>query len=295
MNPQKFLLLFLLILPWKTEAQLVSDFHVRQITFGGFHNAHPVFSRDNETILFDSDRNGKRQFYSIHINDSIPELILQDTLELFMPALRPYGEVAFGVKKNSEIWLPYESKNSRSFKLLEKRKVQMQFPDFNEAGNLIAFSGKNDNDKYWKLMTYDFRYDNLNEVVKASEDISFPRWSPKGLYLSFHREKENAVQSGFIEIIHWNGSPQTQISNDTLQLSQANWGSSVNKVTCIGKNEKGYWLLIVSTDGKNIIPVAFSKHKISRPDWSSDGRYIVASISEYTWKQELFLIDLDFY
>jgi len=293
MNPQKFLLICLLILTWKAEAQLVSDFHVRQITFGIYHDANPVFSKDGKTILFDSDRNGRRQLFSIGIADSIPQLVVSDTNELFMPAWHPNGETIFGVKKESDSWLPYESKDSRGFRTLAKRKVQMQHPDFNTSGNLLAFGGKTANDKNWKLMTYDFRYDNLNEVVKVSEDISFPRWSPKGLYLSFHRQKENTGQSGFIEIIHWNGSPYATISSDTLQLSQASWGSSTGKIACVGKNFKGYWLLIISTDGKTISPVAFSRHKISSPDWSPDGRYIVAALSEYSWKQELFLIDLD--
>ncbi|MDP2235721.1 MAG: hypothetical protein Q8J88_04735 [Bacteroidales bacterium] len=293
MNPQKFLILFLIFLPWKSEAQLVSDFPVKQITSGAFHDANPVFSNDGQTILFDSDRNGKRQLFSIGITDSIPQLAISDTSELFMPAWHPNGETIFGVKKKSDVWLPYESKDSKSYKILAKRKVQMQNPDFNAAGNLLAFSGKNDNDKNWKLMTYDFRYDNMNEVVKASEDISYPRWSPKGLYISFHRQKDNPGQTGNIEIIHWNGSPYATISSDTLQLSQASWGSSTGKIACIGQNFKGYWLLIITTDGKNILPVAFSNHKISSPDWSSDGRYIVAALSEYSWKQTLFLIDLE--
>lgn len=296
MNPQKFLLLFLLlIIHWNTEAQLVSDYSVRQITFGNYHDANPVFSKDNRTILFDSNRNGKRQLFSIGISDSVPMLVLADTNELFMPAWHPNGETILSIRKNSDSWLPYESKSTKNFKQLEKRKVQMRFPDFNEAGNLLAFSGKNSNDKYWNLVTYDFRYDNLNEVVKVSEDISYPRWSPRGLYLSFQRQKENSGPSGFIEIIHWNGSPYAHITSDTLQLSQANWGSSTAKIACVGQNENGYWLLIISTDGKTITPVAFSRHKISSPDWSSDGRYIVAAFSEFSWKQELYLIDLDYY
>ncbi|MDV7396931.1 hypothetical protein RZS08_36370, partial [Arthrospira platensis SPKY1] len=88
----------------------------------------------------------------------------------------------------------------------------------------MAFSGKTINEKHFQLMTFDFKYDNLNILTQSDSDIQYPRWSADGKRISYHSLKNTNKNMQTITLVHWDGIPDTQISNDSLSLSQASWG-----------------------------------------------------------------------
>lgn len=284
-------LILLITLQISTFAQLHSEFRKMQITFGSFIDDNPSFSPDGKAIAFNSNRAGGKQLFSMQLTDSTPKQITFDSIAKQFPVWHPKTNGLIAVQNRKDVFLPFESGKAFIIQPILKRKVQFFNPAFNPLGNLLAFTGKSENDRYWKLMTYDFRYDNLNVLETKAGNVFHPRWSPNGAYISYHQAKNDFETE--INIVRWDGSLLHTISKDTLQLSEACWGSSNRKLACIGKNHLGYWLIIISVDGKITESIAFSAHRISSPGWSKDGSKIVVSVGDSNQNQHLWLLFLD--
>ncbi|PKP53383.1 MAG: hypothetical protein CVT92_04385 [Bacteroidetes bacterium HGW-Bacteroidetes-1] len=272
--------------------QIITEYVCNKITSGAFFDDNPVFSPDGKTILFDSNRKGIRQLFLLQIHGS---LLIQETdneYPVIIPSFHPDGKTIVASCHEGYRYSVFDSDGSKKLFQLKKRKVEIQSPSYNPSANLLLFKGKTSNDKHWKVMTYDFRYDNLNEVFKTEIDIENPRWSPKGMYISFDLKKNEYENDSKIGITHWNGSPYEIISSDTMKVSQATWGNLMGKIACVGNNEKGYWLLIARIEDNSFVPLIFSTQPILNPDWSSDGQSIVFALNESEFKQNLWILNL---
>jgi hypothetical protein len=175
---------------------------------------------------------------------------------------------------------------------LKKRNIMLLEPAFNSNGNLLAFLGKVNRQDNFSLMTYDLKYDNLNQHFDPSDKVHEPDWSPKSDYLSYHKESP-LNNTSLIEIVGWDGKPAFQIQSDTVKLSYANWGASSTKFICIASNDYFYYIFVMRTNGNHSETILKSKYPLSYPDWSGDGKKISVTVNTMDGIKQLWVIDLE--
>lgn len=290
-------LLFIFIIGFNTLYAQLIVFHEnnwKQIPISLEDPSNLIFSYPADILYFDYHKDGKRNIASINIsvNDSVNTLSLPYNAK--MPAPIPHqGANALFFVDDTLLEAHINTDRNSYYEKFHKRKIRLKHPVFNHNGNLMAFSGKTINEKHFQLMTFDFKYDNLNILTKSTTDIQYPRWSADGKKISYHTPKANKKSVQEITLVHWDGLPASKVSNDSLSLSHASWGRSNTRFVCIGENQKGFWLLIYFLKENHFTELAFSTSPISYPVWSTIENKIVFLHQPLADKKELILLTID--
>lgn len=253
-----------------------------------------ILSYPADILYFDYNKDGKRNIASLKISDIDSVNILNLSYNATMPAPIPQqGATALFLVEDTLLQAHIYPDGNGFYEKFQKRKVKLKYPVFNQNGGLMAFSGKTINDRYYQLMTFDFKYDNLNVLTKTASDIQYPRWSADGKKISYHSPKTTNKSMQEITLVHWDGMPDRKVSNDSLSLSYASWGKSNTRFVCVGENQKGFWLLLYLFKENRFTELAFSTSPISNPVWSTNENKIVFLHQPRADKKELILLTID--
>lgn len=283
-----FWLVFSLSLHVSGICQLSTAYPFKEIKYDGGQAMHPAFASDANRLYFDAVALDQSFVFSANVAiDSFALVINNIPGSMPAPLMNGALGVLTSIGKDSKMLI---INGKKTVDLLNKRKVEMRYPAFNSANNLIVFSGRQENDKYFALMSYDFRYDNLNRLIAEERDIFYPRWSPRSSFISYDTKTTNDQPA--IGIMRWDRSPYTQIASDTMQLYHASWGASERRLVCIGRNLNGYYLLLMNLSGEIHKLLAMSNKTFVYPVWSADGRFVAVIMKEEKTVHKLLLFDL---
>lgn len=289
----KYLVLIIFLLFAKlTTAQLTSSYTMKLIAVAESYVFKSQFNADSDKIFYLSNSSEKSQLFEFDLlNDSINHISDFKSLVLDFE-VHPVTKNFLIVANDTSYQLIDNAGNQLKESKLNNRNAKFLQPVFNSNGNLLAFLGKTNPKDAFSMMTYDFKYDNLNQHFKHSENAHEPDWSPKSDYLSYH-EFNPINNTSLIQIVGWDGRPLFQIKSDTVKLSNANWGVSSTKFLCVAVNDYFYYIFVLRTDGQHVETVLKSKFPLSDPDWSPDGKKISVTVSPLDGLKQLWIIDLE--
>lgn len=123
-----------------------------------------------------------------------------------------------------------------------QRKIFLRQPTFNSAGNLLAFSAFTPYKSEWRLMTYDLKYDNLNEMSHLPSQISFPVWSPRGAYIAFVLPSEHPLRNK-AGVVRWDATGLRFLESDSLNIGFASWPDSEHYLLLTANSTAGWYVL----------------------------------------------------
>ena len=186
---------------------------------------------------------------------------------------------------------PWSSGNYRFLSRFGERKIFLRHPNFNITGNLLAFSAYTPYDKNWRLMTYDLKYDNLNEMQGLPSGISYPVWSPKGTYIAFVLPSEHLArkQAG---LVRWDGTGLRLISSESMSYEFISWPGSEQYVILTARDtEKWYVIRMLISKGEEE-KLYCSETPLKFAQWiPQSGKIAFLKQNHQQW--ELWLLDAD--
>ncbi|GAB1417572.1 hypothetical protein MASR2M12_03370 [Bacteroidales bacterium] len=194
---------------------------------------------------------------------------------------------------NGEISISEPVNDKRhKLKLLANRGLIFNEMKFNKSGNLLALIGRHRSEDQYKLMTFDFKYDNLNEHFEGSNVYSNLNWSgSSGLISVTHLNIP--VFTSDIRIFDWSGKHIIDIHSDTIRLSQAVWGNSSSRFVCVGQSATGYSLLKFKNDGQLTELIIKSNDPILEPFFADTNRKLFFFTKNSEQRMQLWYIDLE--
>jgi Tol biopolymer transport system component len=269
--------------------QIAEGYTLKRLTDQPYIDSNPQWSPDGKIISFDSNRSGTNQLFLLDPDSLVIEQSAIDSNQTENAVWDPTGNFLVAtVCENEQCKLIKQILHSASNKPLLNRSLQTKTAHFHPAGKLIAFMGKSENDVCWRLYTYDFKYDNLNSFQQPVTDCFYPRWSPKGEFISYTTSESKISKNHCIQIIHWYGKDFQQIADTVLDLHDASWAPAGSKILYIGNNVDSSYLYMSQRDGKNREIIFKSKQPIKTPCWSPDGRRIIFTITLNEQQQNIY-------
>jgi Tol biopolymer transport system component len=274
--------------------QASEAYTLKQITFQSCIESNPRWSPDGKSISFDSNRDSTKQVFLFDTDSMIISRLSSENLHTSFAVWYPKNNYLVAtLLENDKSKLVEFSFKTPDYKTLLDRDLQTKDADIHPTGNLIAFVGKSNNDSDWRLYTYDFKYDNLNNFTTPSSACESPRWSPKGDFISYTTSEKSNLQKQSIQIIHWYGKAFTQITDSLLELHSACWFPTGSKIAFIGNSVDSSYIFVSQRDGRVREVVFKSDQTIESPCWAPDGKSIIFTMKINENQQNIFQLLTD--
>lgn len=149
---------------------------------------------------------------------------------------------------------------------MDKRGIVVQDEIcFNTTGNMLAFVGKEPKAAPG-LLTYDLKYDNLNNHFGKHRLLHQVEWSANSGLISGTCEPGDGQRS-CIQILEWSGKMMSTIASDTLDFIGASWGATNNRLLCLAKAASGHYILKCRPTGELIEVILKSDLPIGELCW----------------------------
>ena len=175
--------------------------------------------------------------------------------------------------------------------LIPDRDVVAFDPLLNHNGNLLLFRGQRPNQQEMSLFTYDFIYDNLNQL-EGTERYEHASWSPSDeLIVSSSVENDKHV----LKLLHWYDKPFDTIRSDTLDLMQAVWSESDFRLFAMASGKKQHYLIAMRKDGSNADIIWQSDQPFKILNFQAEQRKILALQEMEDKRNQLITITIDRY
>jgi len=131
--------------------------------------------------------------------------------------------------------LNYKSKQKS---LLFDREINASMASFSSSPNLICFLGFDIVSETWQIYSYDFVYDNLNQLTNHKSSCNSPSFSPDGKHIVYELIKPDTDTC--LIMMNWYGNQELII--DSIEASSPSWDSMSWRFSFIGNGNEVYSL-----------------------------------------------------
>lgn len=209
------------------------------------------------------------------------------------PCWSPDGSKIAYRRGHQQIWI-YDTLTHNTWNMFEGTSLESRSPDFSPDGKWMVFeSGVH---IYKVRVTKDWRIDDTS-IVKLTDigENFYPKWSPKGTLIAFDSNAHDTSELLFrIWLMTTEGNDKRMIVD--VGARQPDWSPGGDKIVYYGFFEESdaSEIVIVSTDGTNIMRLTSDSFWDQDPTWSPDGDKIafVKDTIEYgIGEHYIYLID----
>ena len=251
----------------QTYNQLKSDIPIKG------NQLYPSWKGNGKFLVFQTDSSGNWDIAVWDIDNKLIKIVANSIYPEQHPQWVPgKNTIVYDLTKNFEPQL-YETNllNGKSTRVFN-RKIKAKQPSFSSTRQLIVFSGKTDFDNYWKIYSYDLNYDNLNLLISAKGNATFPLFSPKGNRIVFLQQ--SPLRKQFFMTSNWYGREKTNLHTGRGKPA---WSSDGWRIFYADKNGLNWSVYSVREDGTGIREIYTSSNALKCPAPSPNGKFLAFS------------------
>jgi len=208
------------------------------------------WSPDSKKLVFSATENGDDQFDIFVYNlpeSSIKNMTSSENDEL-NPVWHPDGDkLIYDKVIDSTTNIFVYNPSSKTEKPLFNRDIRSRQGSYSMDTMLVCFSGFDIIADNWQIYTYDFIYDNLNQLTKSEFNSQNPVFSPNGKHIIY--EEVDSSSKTILKMMNWYG--KSELSIDTLEGSNAFWDNDSWRFNYISKTLNDEELISLRYNGQS--------------------------------------------
>jgi len=274
-----FILLMLLVVSPVVMCQMLDTKSSVRIELLQSNERFPAWSEDGKQLVFQSDRNEES---NIFLYDLVADTLIQVTSgtankshPVFIPG---HSEIAYDILSGGWPLIFKINLESGEQKRLFRRKLFCKSPSFSPSGRVVAFIGYDRKSETWQIFSYDFVYDNLNQLTHFKNEKLFrPMFSPDGKIILFSTQETEIPYSRILHQINWYGDKVQDM--DTIAVTSYCWLSDSYRIVCsLKKSDSDAALITIRKDGTSVMLLCNDTIQRDTPALSSDGKKIAVAV-----------------
>ncbi|MCK5400328.1 MAG: PD40 domain-containing protein, partial [Flavobacteriaceae bacterium] len=241
-----------------------------QLTNNNFDNRYASYNKEGEIIIFESNRDGHWQIYSMDINGNNQRRVFTSTANDRRPTWHPYKNIILFESDrsgNSEIYSYHLSTRIMS-RVPIPLKGNKSFAQFAPNGTELIFNYKV-NDNNFNIYIISAKGKRLKTAIKNGHKNLYPRYSPRGdaiVYFSRKHTKDKDDEIYAYNIISKKEARLTYWPTHNFCPTWSHNGNRIVYVTSMEDNEPEIY--IMGKDGKAKQRITFNDAVDTLPTWS---------------------------
>lgn len=224
------------------------------------------WSPDGQYLVYQSNANGNWDIYLYSLKTGETNQLTNNQTDEQHPVWVPgKNAVVFERGEGHQTRLYLLNLDNHREKQLINRKIAGRQASFTPSRHLVAFSGWDAISESWQLFTYDFIYDNLNQLTHENGEVSFPEFGPKGKKIAYlvHFDGESPA----LAMCNWYGDGKHLYQG--LAPGKLSWGKSGWRFYGVKRDAIGNWSVCSwRNDGTAKACVYSAKYEICGPAFS---------------------------
>lgn len=271
MNINKLTLFFTVIFLFalRTIAQDLG-FKEEQLTYNAFDNRYASYNKAGEAIIYESNRDGHWQIYSMDIDGKNQRRVINSTSNDRRPTWHPYQNmILFESDRNgvSDLFT-FDLDTKELTKVPIPLKGNKLYAQFAPNGKELIFNYKITDDNY-NIYMISLNGKRLKTIVNNAYANMYPRFSPSGDAIVYFSRKHTKGQDDEIYVRNMYNRDEARLTRwptHNFCPSFSNSGTKIVYVTSIedGKPE----IFIMNKDGKSPRRITFNDETDTLPNWS---------------------------
>ena len=271
--------LAIVLLPVITNAQKLDLDSAFRITLPESNELNPAWSADGKLLAFQSDQSGNDDLFIYNFNlDTLIRLTTDITDQQHPVFLPKSNEIAFDSQIDDKVYIFKINPATQQQEIIFKRKLFCKEPSFSPSGRSMVFTGYDKASETWQIFSYDFVYDNLNQLTDVKHaKVSSPLFSPNGKIILFKTEELITPYSSSLKEINWYGKEVQKL--DSIHTQSYCWTPDSYRIICIqkahGVNRK---VISIRKDGSRAFYFSSDDYEKSSPAVSPDGKKLALAV-----------------
>lgn len=253
----------------------------------------PQWSYDDSKLVFQSNRNGNWDLYYYDLNDDTTVQITSTAENEQNPVwIEKDQSIVYDSDRGGEEHLYKLDIKSGLNSLLFNRKVEAKQASFPDSELLVYFSGFDDLDKKWKVYSYEFVYNNLNQLSREDHKNYSPKVTKNGQMIVYLSASSNQ-RYHHLKTMNWYGNTENTFTE--YNALDPFWSRDGLKLYFISDmDEKSGEVYSSWFDGSHFERLTNDKLVVRCPAVSNDGQFIALSVKGNDGF-DIYIIPLDDY
>ena len=193
----------------------------------------PDWSTDSQKLVYSGFVDGKWNVFIYVLPTDSVESVSNSNFNERKPTWHPDGNsIVYDKIKNGFPTLFIINTSTEERKQLLNRDIKCSQASFSNSGNLVCFLGFDKIKGNWQVYTYDFIYDNLNQLTQHKTSCNSPCFSPDGKHILYELISESLDTT--LIMLNWYGN--VELALDTLEAASPSWDEKSWRFQFLSKN-----------------------------------------------------------
>ena len=271
-------LLWLILIP-SAKSQMLDTTNFVRIKRTQSDEQFPAWSEDGKKLVFQSSGKGYSQLFLYDFSkDTLIQITFDETNKSHPVFIPNQNKIAFDATIDNKVYLFKLNLSTGLQQPLFQRKLFCEAPSFSPSGRLVIFKGHDPNNETWQLFSYDFVYDNLNQLTHIKNAELFrPMLSPDGKIILFGTRNKTVPFSRSLHEINWYGEKTEDL--DSIAALSYGWLANSYRIVYSTKEQKNNpSFFTITKEGTYKMLLSHDTLQRVTPALSPDGKKIAVAV-----------------
>ena len=255
-------------------AQIISIDTSNSISRSSGDDMVAEWSPDGKKLIYQSNRNGN---WDIFLYDFVLDTTIQLTYNSSNEQNPQWHPVGYHVVYDSDQFLHVLNIETGTTAPLFDRKIICKQASLAPDGRMVYFLGFDEQNENWKLFSYHFIYDNINQLTEHKNDGLFLDLSPDGKKI-LYTYSTYPYPFKRLQILNWYGDVIEEFED--FNITCASWHPDGLKIYFISDMDQlDGELYSIWKDKTHVQQLTYDEFQIHDIGFSPDGKTIACSVS----------------